>query len=902
LPGELAQSQLFEQVVQVLRSLAAVRPLLLTLDDLQWADSASIRLLFHLGRELAGARILVLGAYRLEEVAIGRASTSSARGPREIERHPLEKVLAELKRQYGNVWLDLKHAQELEGQNFVDAIVDSEPNRLAEDFRRTLFHRTGGHPLFTVELIQAMQERGDLVQDEEGFWVDGPSLDWGALPARVEGVIEERIGRLEEELREILTVASVEGEAFTAQVVARVGEIQERKLLRRLSQELEGRHRLVQEQEETRVGEQHFSHYRFAHALFQRYLYNALSASERRLLHREVGGALEALYGEDGDAITPQLAHHFDEAGMQEKAIPYLLSMGDRARLAYAHEEAIGHYRRALALQKDTGEYDRAARTLMKLGLTHHNAFQYQRARQVYNEGFALWRRAGAAMPAASPPAPQPLKLITVGTSTLDPVLAQSNHTIMVVSQLFSGLVELTPEMEVVPDVAQTWEISADGCQYLFHLRDDVHWSDGVPVTAGDFEYAWKRALDPGTRAPSANFLYVIKGARAYHQGETRDPDVVRVQAPDADTLLVELEGPTGYFLQLLGHCLTYPVPQHVVEARGPDWTKFRHIVTNGPFRLEGGQAGESMVLSRDPAYHGRFAGNLGRVELSFLPAPNTSVELQLYATDSLDILEIIDQSPSGLDLARQRHPGEYVSLPTLSTFYVGFDVTRPPFDDLRIRRAFALATDRERWSLETWGGCFPATGGLVPPGMPGHSAGVALPYDPEQARQLLADAGYTGGRGFDKVEVLWPKPIQSQGDWLQAHWHAGLGVEIPWQMADIPTWLDKLEKETPPIFCGAWYADYPDPDNFLRASNFRPRTHWQNATYQRLVEEARRVPEQEGRMSLYRQADLILVEQAPIIPLIYRRHDVLVKPWVTQFPVSPMSWYFWKDVIIEPH
>jgi adenylate cyclase len=197
---DLEQSHIFEQYTQVLHVLAAQQPLLLVLDDLQWADAASINLLFRLGRHVGDSRILLVGAYRPAEVALGR------RG----ERHPLEKVLAEFKRYLGDIAIDLEKTEEAEGRQFVDALLDAEPNRLGVEFRQALFRHTDGHPLFTIELLRDMQERGDLVRDADGRWVEGPVLDWDALPARVEGVIEERIGRLEDDLRETLAVAAVE--------------------------------------------------------------------------------------------------------------------------------------------------------------------------------------------------------------------------------------------------------------------------------------------------------------------------------------------------------------------------------------------------------------------------------------------------------------------------------------------------------------------------------------------------------------------------------------------------------------------------------------------------------------------------------------------------------------------
>jgi class 3 adenylate cyclase len=374
LPGELEQKALFEQYLNVLCRIASKQPLLILLDDLQWADTASLNLLFQLGRELAGGSILVVGAYRPEEVSLGRGA----------ERHPLEEILAELKRLYGDVWIDMSQAQEDEEQRFVDEYIDSEPNRLGEAFRRAFYAHTEGHPLFTVELLREMQERGDLLRDEAGYWVEGDVLDWNLLPARVDGVIEARIGRLEYELREILTIASVEGEDFTAQVVAQVEEVNERKLLRRLSGELEKRHRLVHARGEQVIGEHTLSQYRFTHALFQQYLYNDLSPGERRLLHKEIAQVLEDLYAESFNQIYLQLAYHYSQANEGEKAIPYLLLVGDQGRNIYADQEAIDFYKRALVFQEALEDYEGAARTHMKLGQTYHNTFDYKRANESY--------------------------------------------------------------------------------------------------------------------------------------------------------------------------------------------------------------------------------------------------------------------------------------------------------------------------------------------------------------------------------------------------------------------------------------------------------------------------------------------------------------------------------------
>jgi DNA-binding SARP family transcriptional activator/tetratricopeptide (TPR) repeat protein len=336
------QSQFFQQVTNVLRVVATSQPLLLILDDIQWADTASISLLFHLGRQFTNAesRILIICAYRPEEVAIGR----------EGQRHPLSKVISEFKRTFGDGWMNLGQAEESKEREFVNALVDAEPNRLGPAFRSVLFDRTRGHPLFTVELLRAMQGRGELIMDEADQWIEGPALDWEIIPERAEAIIEERIQRLSPDLQEILTMASVEGELFTAQVLAEAYNVPEISILRRLSQELERRHRLVIEQEEVYTGRRRLSRFRFRHILYQDYLYKRLGQGERRLLHEDVAEALEKLYDGQLDEIAVQLAHHFQQAGDHGSACRYYAQAGERATRFFESRQAVTHYTRAIEL------------------------------------------------------------------------------------------------------------------------------------------------------------------------------------------------------------------------------------------------------------------------------------------------------------------------------------------------------------------------------------------------------------------------------------------------------------------------------------------------------------------------------------------------------------------------
>jgi len=335
----LQQSNLFQQYTKVLLAVAREQPLLLVLDDLQWADVGSINLLFHLGQQAKGSKILLIGSYRPEDVAKGRGG----------ERHPLEGIVNELKRDFGEFEVELSKAED---RSFLDAFLDTESNRLGARFRDTLFQQTRGHPLFTIEMLRGMQDKGMLIKDKQGRWIEGMELDWDALPAKIDAVIGERFSRLEDRLRELLTAASVEGEEFTSDVVAMVKKEEVREVIHLLSSELDKKHHLVSAKGIRRLDGQRLSIYTFQHILFQRYLYNSLDKVERSHLHEEVGTALETLYGEQSEEIAVQLARHFREGGLVAKAVDYLQKAGNKAVRVSANEEAISHFSKGLELLK----------------------------------------------------------------------------------------------------------------------------------------------------------------------------------------------------------------------------------------------------------------------------------------------------------------------------------------------------------------------------------------------------------------------------------------------------------------------------------------------------------------------------------------------------------------------
>jgi oligopeptide transport system substrate-binding protein len=643
--------------------------------------------------------------------------------------------------------------------------------------------------------------------------------------------------------------------------------------------------------------------YVFKHNVLREVTYRSLLKRVRRAYHGLVAGWLMEQGGERVGEYTGLIADHLELAGRSEEAVEYLLEAGDRARSLYAHQEAIGAYERALALLKEVEDDSRAARTLMKLGLTHHSAFDFRRSHQAYQEAFSLWQRVAETPGERIQPAPHPLRLSGNDPVTLDPTLANDTASGQVIYQLFSGLVEMTPEGDIVPSVASSWEVSEGGRRYTFYLRDDVQWSDGEPVTARDFEFAWKRVLDPATASLNADLLYDLRGARAFHQGVEADPDSVGVWALDDLVLEVVLEGPTGYFLHLLDYSGTYPVPSRVVRAHGEAWTETRNIVANGPFLLDIWEPGERLVVSRNPRYHGRFTGNLERVELTVRAAGDWAVELEGYEADRLDATLGLEIAPPEVqESARQAHAGEFVLVPVGATQYVAFDATRPPFNDRRVRQAFAHGLDREAFAETVYGGTYlPATGGFLPPTMAGYTPGIALPYDPERARQLLEEAGYPGGRGFPGVALLTWRPSDPRVEDLQAQWGEALGVAIAPEVLEWAELLDRVHDDPPQIFLMGWLADYPDPDSFLRVG-LRLHSAWRHEGYDRLVEQARRIIDQGARTDLYKQADRLLAEEVPILPLSYEQIPLLVKPWVRRYPISPNYGLCLKDVIIDPH
>ncbi len=396
-PSEIGREQILQQYTNLIQSLAGNFPLILVLEDLQWADDSSINLFFHLIFELEACEVLLIGSYRPS--SIGRM-----RG----EGHALEELLTELKSKFGDIWVDLEDLSETQHREFVHAYLDARPNRLNTQFREALFNKTGGHPLFVVELLQSLFEKGKIWQDGSGCWVIESDLDWSLVPTKIEGVITERLRQLDDMTYDLLATASVEGVTFSVPVIAGVHHIEEWELLKLLTRQLEKRFRLVWEGEVRKVDRSWLAKYSFCTTWFQQYVYWDLSQRERMILHGRIAQMLESLYGDSVGEIRSELARHYDLAGEEQRAAEFYLAEGKRALSISSYREAIDHLRRTLELLAELPQSDSINRRMVEAyipysaGIKAYNGWDSEEALDCYYEARELCRKIGGS-PELSP-------------------------------------------------------------------------------------------------------------------------------------------------------------------------------------------------------------------------------------------------------------------------------------------------------------------------------------------------------------------------------------------------------------------------------------------------------------------------------------------------------------------
>jgi oligopeptide transport system substrate-binding protein len=465
---------------------------------------------------------------------------------------------------------------------------------------------------------------------------------------------------------------------------------------------------------------------------------------------------------------------------------------------------------------------------------------------------------------------------------SLDPALISGQVEGRLAYCLFEGLTRLAADGAVVPAAAERWDISPDGRTYTFHLRENLRWSDGAPLTANDFVQSWRRVLEPATGAVYADVLFVIENARQYHDGESRDFSQVGVSAPDDRTVSVRLAAPTPYFLYLTSFTTYLPVPLTVVERHGARWIRPEHIVGNGAYLLRAWKLNDRLEFAANPRYWAAARVNLKRVDALTVTNGNTAVNL--YFTGQADLILdrglILPQILAGLRQRRDLHIFNF-----LGTYFYRFNTSRAPFDHPLVRRAFSAAIDRRAIVEKITLGGEPPTTALVPGLINGYTPADGMAFNPGQARAWLAAAGYPDGKNFPRVAIMYNASQQHAGIAveIQAMWKRVLNVSVELRQVEWTAYLQALDRLDYDIARSSWIGDYPDPATFLGcfitgAGN--NRTGWGNAGYDRLLAAADREVDPARRFLLLRDAEKILVaDNPPIAPIFHYVGMLLYDP-----------------------
>jgi oligopeptide transport system substrate-binding protein len=462
--------------------------------------------------------------------------------------------------------------------------------------------------------------------------------------------------------------------------------------------------------------------------------------------------------------------------------------------------------------------------------------------------------------------------------------------------QLFDRLVEQWPERTIVPSLAERWDISDDGLHYVFHLREGLTWSDGVPLTAHDVEIGIKRVLDPASPGSSVAIYFVLENGQDYYLGHNSDADRIGVRALDDRTVEFRLVAPAPYFMSVMNRPDGGPQPRHAIERDGPAWsTPFAQVVS-GPFTLTRWDDDE-LWLGRQGGYTGVRSGNVGQVEYVRTPVGGA---LEPFSRAELDMIAV-RYTPRLADLLPADAP-ETALGPAAWSGYLGFQHRHPVTSNLELRRALAHAVDRAALEAIAPINVVVATGGIVPPALQGHTPDIALRFDPDGAREHLRLSGFSGQLGVacldDDVVLLHPV-IESWRDVL------GLDVQpIPWTRLEAMS-RDDLRGRAPVYFTG-WLPGYPDPEYFLRllfhSDSKTNEGGFAYPPFDDLIERARQERSDSSRLGLFHDADRMAVaDQVAVIPLVYGRSLAILKPWVKGWWEFGKTSSSYADLVIGP-
>ena len=481
------------------------------------------------------------------------------------------------------------------------------------------------------------------------------------------------------------------------------------------------------------------------------------------------------------------------------------------------------------------------------------------------------------------------LNLWDTGPLTLDPAISADVSSHSYVMQIFSGLVRLDQELNIVPDIAENWEKSPDGKTYTFYLRQGVKFHSGQEVKAADFKYSWERACDPDTGSgTAATYLGDIVGAKDMLAG--RAEEISGVEVIDDYTLRVTIDAPKAYFLDKLAYPTAFVVDRANVESGGYWW---REPDGTGPFKLKKWELGQQLILERSQIYYGEPA-KLEQVIFRFLAV----APMALYETGQLDVTPVstsyIDQVSDETSPLHQ----ELAVTPELSLYYIGFNTAQPPFDDVNVRRAFCLAVNKGRIAKVILRDMVSEAEGILPPGMPGYNETLeGLDYDVEKAKQLIAASKYGDVSNLPPITLTvegYGNSIPSYLGAIIQEWQQNLGVEVSVRQLEPEDFLYNLKQEKDEMFMLGWVADYPDPHNFLDILFYTGSENnifeYSNPSLDALLDQAAIEQNRTVRLAMYQQAEQLVVDDAPCLPLFHGANYILAKSYVKDYELSPLG------------
>ena len=505
-------------------------------------------------------------------------------------------------------------------------------------------------------------------------------------------------------------------------------------------------------------------------------------------------------------------------------------------------------------------------------------------------------------------------KILLVGNAadpaTLDPTLATGVTESKILNGLFEGLVTAdTSTLEVKPAVAKSWEISEDGLTYTFYLDEKAKWSDGSRVTAGDFVFAMRRAVNPVMGSEYVSMLMPIKNARKIASGETKDFSILGATAISDNILKIELEEPVPYFLSMLYHGIYFPLPQKTLEKFGAAenrdalWTRPQNMVSNGPFVLAKWNINDKVSIRKNPLY--RDAESIRINGVDFFPISNINTEDRAFRAGQLHITESV--APTRMDAIRRDMPQNLRRDDWLGVYYYLINTRRPPLDDARVRKALALAIDRKA-IIDTFlkAGQNPATS-FVPQNCDGYVLDdeSKIREDIAKAKKLLAEAGYPDGKGFPNIRLTYNtselhKPIAEA---IQQMWKKNLGVTVEMYNLSWPAYLAARREGDFDIARASWVGDFAAPESFLQvfeSDSGLNHSGFVSKKYDELIKEAADSKSRAGRLEKLAAAERELMDAMPVMPIYFYAKVYLISPDVKGWNANLLDYHNFKNVRLE--